>query len=205
VKELSLYVQALKKVYDPVANSSSAHDPALFPALTVAAQFLSDFEKSGIHLPDKQRRLFVDISDQIIVLGRRFTTLPEAELDADDESKAVPITLHELSQWNASLARELEVPQGEKIYLHANSPEGQAIRREHPDGQVRKRFYIAAYKSSPERLHVLEELLRKRGHLARLVGKRNYAEVALVDKMAKTPGELQSLPSSLIILHANKL
>lgn len=177
-------------MHDPVANSKAAHDPSLSPALTVASQFLSDFEKSGIHLPDSQRRLFVDISDQILVLGRTFTTLPEAELDPNDESKAVPISLDELSKWNPSLARELEVPAGQKIFLHANSPEGQAIRREHPDGDVRRRFYIAAYKSSPDRIRVLEDLLKKRGHLARLVGKRNYAEVALVDKMAKTPGIL---------------
>lgn len=181
--------QALKRVHDPVANSKAAQDPSLSAALTVASQFLSDFEKSGIHLPDAQRRLFVDISDQILVLGRTFTTLPEAELDTEDESKAVPISLDELSKWNASIARDLEVPPGQKIYLHANSPEGQAIRREHPDGEVRKRFYTAAYKSSPERIRVLEDLLKKRGHLARLVGKRNYAEIALVDKMAKTPGK----------------
>lgn len=178
----------MKRVYDPVAKSKAAHDPNLFAALNVASQFLSDFEKSGIHLPEAQRRLFVDLSDQIIVLGRTFTTLPEAELDPNDESKAVPITLDELSKWNITLARELEVPPGQKIYLHANSPEGMAIRREHPDGEVRKRFYTAAYKSTPDRINVLEELLKKRGHLAKLVGKRNYAEVALVDKMAKTPG-----------------
>ena len=158
--------------------------------MTVAAQFLSDFEKSGIHLPQAERDRFVNLSDQILSLGRTFTT-PESEEDADaDHTKMVPVSVQELNSWNSRMAIMLQ--EGGKanhmLYVHANSAEGHAIRREHPEQSVRQRFYEAAYTSTPDRLHTLDDLLRKRGELAKLVGKRSWADVALGDKMAKTPG-----------------
>ena len=186
-------LQALKKVYDPVAYSASTSTSSLAPALAVASQFLQDFEKSGIHLPDAHRSRFVSLSDDIITLGRAFTTPPQsseaiATSYPDKSGKSIPITYEELANWNISIARDTGLSRGEKLYLHPDSPEGQAIRREHPDATIRKRFYLASFDSSSEKVGVLEELLKRRGELARLVGKESWGEVALLDKMAKNPG-----------------
>lgn len=181
-------------MHDQVAYSasSSQHSPELFPALAVAQQFLSDFEKSGIHLPRAQRNRFVDLSDEILSLGRSFTT--PIELDLDDKSRMVPATLAELDMWNGGVAHLLGaagmgMPRSAVAHIHADSPEGNALRREHPQESVRRRFYETAFKSSQERLDVLHEMLKKRGELAQLVGQRSWADVAMLDKMAKTPGE----------------
>lgn len=154
----------------------------------MAAQFLQDFEKSGIHLPDKQRSRFVTLSDEIISLGRAFTT-PYQSSDSSSARKAIALSYEELAEWNVSAARSTGIGRGEKVYLHPDSPEGQAIRREHPNAEIRKRFYTASFDSSGEKVEVLEELLKRRGELARLVGKNSWGDVALMDKMAKNPGE----------------
>ena len=39
----------------------------------VAQLFLSDFEQSGIHLPEEKRRLAVDLNEYALQLGQRFS------------------------------------------------------------------------------------------------------------------------------------
>lgn len=40
----------------------------------VGQLFLFDFEQSGIHLPEAQRRQVVDLNEYILQLGQRFST-----------------------------------------------------------------------------------------------------------------------------------
>lgn len=177
--------------------------------MAVAAQFLQDFEKSGIHLPDRQRARFVSLSDEIITLGRVFTTPASspvgASLNSDEPGRSVEITYEELVQWNAGAMRGTSLARGEKLYLHPDSLEGQAIRREHPDAAVRKRFYLASFDSSGEKVGVLEQLLKRRGELAQLVGRKSWADVALLDKMAKNPGEQKAFSMPLHFLPLTRM
>ncbi|ORY41411.1 zincin [Rhizoclosmatium globosum] len=55
------------------------------------------------------------------------------------------------------------------------------------DEDVRRLVYTAANQSSEEDVWTLEELLRKRMQLARVLGKKSYADMWLGDKMAQSP------------------
>lgn len=72
------------------------------------------------------------------------------------------------------------------------------MARQHPLADVRKRLYIGA-NAAPSKDHVetLEELLRTRGELARLVGRESWGDVALEDKMAKSPENVMGFLAAL--------
>ncbi|KAJ9120741.1 hypothetical protein QFC22_002672 [Naganishia vaughanmartiniae] len=78
--------QALKLCRD------SPHDPPLTTAEhQLIRTFMTDFEKSGIHLPPDRRHRFVELSDEIQLLGRRFLhdvaqAAAPAEADGDADS-----------------------------------------------------------------------------------------------------------------------
>jgi intermediate peptidase len=172
----------------------------------VSSQFLADFEKSGIHLPKKERDKFVSLSDDILSLGRAFTA-PTSESTGSTESASdqVFITLANLERWNPAFVRSIVDNEYDRstwdksgVYISASSQEGQAIRRDHPSSSIREQFYRAAYPSADnERLEALEQLLTKRAELARLVGKDSWAHVTLSDKMAKSPENVMSFLTSL--------
>ena len=158
-------------------------DPKLYAAYQVSAQFLRDFEKSGIHLPARERQQFVDLSDAAIYLGRQFTHPLE-------NSDAGPIVLakDEVAPIDKRL---LEAPSGSDDYhLWPDTYEAHHVLRNHPSERVRQRIWKAQNTGSAQQIKVLEDLLAVRAQVARLVGKDSFAETTLTDKMARYPGVL---------------
>ncbi len=74
------------------------------------------------------------------------------------------------------------------LLVYPGSLQAQMIMRYAPEEKPRRKIYIAANSSTPEQIEILETLLRTRGQLARLVGTESFAQMALGDKMAKSPG-----------------
>ncbi|KAH8920962.1 zincin [Atractiella rhizophila] len=164
--------RALKRIISSIPfPSSDTADPELFNTYTVALQFLRDFEKSGIHLPPHQRELFVQESDTISFLGQDIMEIPYRRRSAQVE----------LDLGNG----------GKKMRLRRDGSQIHGLRYG-DDERVRKAAYLAVHKAEPEDLETLEEMLRKRCEVARLVGYENWAELTLHDKMAKTPVNVSS-------------
>lgn len=97
----------------------------------------------------------------------------------------------------SGFARKLFGQSGKKKFVDPLSWEGRVLARQHPDGEVRKRLYVAANAAPESHVETLEELLRTRGELAQLVGRETWGDVALEDKMAKTPENVMSFLTSL--------
>lgn len=163
-------------------------------AYRTAFIFWKDFEKSAIHLPAHQRDKFVSLSSDILVLGRQFlnegsaarppTTISPSELDGlKDKGLGTRLFL----QAQAT---------GRELLVYPHSLQAQMILRFAPLEEPRRKVYLASQSSTPTQLSLLENLLRARGELARLVGKGSFAEMSLDDKMAKTPGISYSCLSS---------
>jgi mitochondrial intermediate peptidase len=176
--------QALERVYRPLANSS---DPRLKPALTVANHFLLDFQRSGIHLDPSSQRQFVELSTEVVQLGRKFFNPQPSETQfvsiSDEEAKRMSPSFAQI------LGSEAEGRTAEGHYV-IDSREwcGTVLARQHPNEETRRKVWTAANTSSTDAIETLEELLLTRNKLARTVGLENWAQVALSDKMAKTPG-----------------
>ena len=96
----------------------------------------------------------------------------------------------------AQFARRLFGKSQDKM-IDPASWEGRVLARQHPDEDLRRRLYVGANTSLQSHIDTLEELLRTRAELARLVGRESWGEVALDDKMAKTPRNVMSFLTSL--------
>ncbi|KAL7424026.1 Mitochondrial intermediate peptidase [Cryptotrichosporon argae] len=167
--------------------------------MQVALTFLRDFEKSGIDLPPFARAQFVDISDSLLQLGRVFLTSA-----ALGPSPRPLIEIHEPEQRLAGLGAQFidSLPRKRgKAVVTPGSWEAQMIARYARDGEARRLVFMGSQRADPDRINVLETLLRQRADLAGVLGKESYAELALMDKMAKTPANVDRFLLSLAQHH----
>lgn len=147
-----------------------------------AIVFLRDFEKSGIHLPNKQRAEFVGLSDQIIHIGRDFIQMNPRAIHK------VKINQSDLAGVGPSVIRNVMNKDG-YAYVPTDSTECQMILKYAKNEHVRKQVYESMNSATKESIVTLEELMVTRADLATLVGRESYAELQLQDKMAKNPSK----------------
>lgn len=176
-------------------------DQELFNALSKEGQetalvFWRDFEKCAIDLPDAQRNRFVSLSTEILVLGRQFMNdelrvRPPAVIRAEEldglKDRGMGIRLKNQAFWTR---RDLQVYPG--------SPQAQMIMRSAPNEEPRRKVYLASNSSTQEELYLLEQLLKTRAELARLVGSRSFAHMELIGKMAKSPENVRHFLDALM-------
>jgi mitochondrial intermediate peptidase len=176
---LFLFLQVLKRV---LSTPSIAHDFSP-EELQVATIFLRDFEKSGIHLPDGDRERFVALSDRIISLGRQFTQTPPVRAVKQIEVSPAS-SLEGLNRVYVNGMKD-----GEEVAVIPTSQwEAQMVMKYCKNEEVRKQMYLATNSAKREQIEVLEDLLKARAELAKLVGMDSYGHMFLVDKMARAPG-----------------
>jgi intermediate peptidase len=133
----------------------------------VAELFLFDFEQSGIHLPESDRRRFVALTEQILLLGSAFM---------QGTHKPVYVPRDALD----SQVRDIFSTTGNNIRVTG-------LFADNPSDTVREaayRIYLFPDGSQTERL---ESLLAARAELARLTGFKTYAHRALGGTMAGSP------------------
>ncbi|WFD31569.1 mitochondrial intermediate peptidase [Malassezia sp. CBS 17886] len=173
------------------ALSRSMRDEQSWKALSeegraVALIFLRDFERSGIHLPPQERARFVELSDEILSVGRTF--LQEISMGESDMVTAFPVQLLRGMDANALMhLRAHAGPLGETIPVAPGSWELHFIAKYAPDPRARRLAYHISNTGRNAPVEVLDRLLRARYDLAVLTGKGSFAEMTLVDKMAGTP------------------
>ncbi|GAA5979334.1 hypothetical protein JCM11641_005001 [Rhodosporidiobolus odoratus] len=199
MNELNTHVglyEGLKSLHSLLPPETPTKSPALFAAYAVATPFVRDFEKSGIHLPPEQRAEFVSLSTSILQLGRRFLQNASAE---DDERQPVKLDRREVeAAFGASHTRRLlGDDDASEAYVDPSSWEGRVLARHHPSSAVRRSLYIASHAAPSSHIETLDDLLLARGKLARLVGRSSWADVALEDKMARTPEAVQGFLDAL--------
>jgi mitochondrial intermediate peptidase len=166
-------------------------DPSIVKTLTPEAYataliFWRDFENSAIDLPPEKRDKFVSLSSEILVLGRKFLQgvstpgLPAA---------IKPSELAGLKDQGMGVRLQLQARFTQRdLLVYPGSLQAQMIMRSAPAEEARRRVYIASNSSTPEQINVLDTLLHARAELAQLVGRSSFAQMALDDKMAKSPG-----------------
>ncbi|KAI0082085.1 mitochondrial intermediate peptidase [Panus rudis PR-1116 ss-1] len=212
----SAWVECAEVVYDELCqfmNVLNTHvglyevlhdvltDPEVSKSLSQEARetariFWRDFEKSGVNLPPAQRERFVELSSQILSLGREF--LNEASSQRPP-ARIKPSELHGLKDDGLGVRLRLQArATGRDLLVYPGSLQAQMIMTSAPQEEPRRKVYMAANTSTPKQLAILESLLRTRGELARLVGKESYAHMSLTDKMAKSPENVQFFLDALM-------
>lgn len=144
--------------------------------------FIRDFERSGIHLPPESRSTFVALSDQVNVLSRTFSTpsarrssyVRRAELDG-----MPPRVIQKLAQQSTFTGKMRVVP---------GSWEALTISKYSPNEELRHRLHVAEIQPDTPKVEALDNLLKVRDQLARLVGRLSFGDWSLDNKMAKSSG-----------------
>lgn len=177
------------------------NNPLTTSELRVAHTFLADFERSGIHLPPSVRERFVKHSDALLSLGRSFLS------SASSGPSTVPhIEIPDPHRLLMGLGRQFvdSLPRkgrsGQAV-IEPGSWEAQMILRYAREGRARELVYIGGMSADKTRINVLEAMLKERAELASVLGKNNWAEVALADKMTKTPENVMGFLTSLAQHH----
>ncbi|XP_030632958.1 mitochondrial intermediate peptidase [Chanos chanos] len=133
----------------------------------VAELFMFDFEISGIHLDEKQRKDAVNLNVQLLDLNNQF--LMGSHLPNRIEKRAIPDHIHQ------HFTREGK-------YLQIGG-----LHAESPDDLVREVAYKIFLYPNSHLMDTLDKLLSCRDKLARLVGYESYAHRALKGTIAKSP------------------
>ncbi|OGT38900.1 MAG: oligopeptidase A [Gammaproteobacteria bacterium RIFCSPHIGHO2_12_FULL_38_14] len=206
--------------------TSLAHDEKLFAAVSSLAksehfQSLSsaqqkvienemrDFKLAGVHLPPQQKKEMAALQQKLSTLT---TTFSENILDAThafiyhttDEKK-----LDGLPEKSLQLAKEEAKKRDLRGYvITLDYPAYSAVIKYVKDRTVRKILYEAfATRASDQGPHafkwdntpIINDILKVRYDIAKLLGFKNYADYALVPRMAKTTDEVMNFLNDLAV------
>ncbi|KAJ5669485.1 Mitochondrial intermediate peptidase [Penicillium macrosclerotiorum] len=205
IQEAATQAYALMFEYMNVLNTTTGLHDQLSKALsnaevtshwtqaeTIVAQILmKDFTNSAIHMPPSDRQRFVNISNDVSQVGSEFFSGGEPAksqvvFSANSLQGLDPVMVQRIKRWN----NKAPVPTMGII--------PRLVLRSVRDESVRKEVYLATRTSSSRQIHRLEKLLTKRAELAQLSGYNSFADMALSDKMAKTPMAVSNFLTSLI-------
>ncbi|KAG9286022.1 hypothetical protein G9A89_022698 [Geosiphon pyriformis] len=190
----------LYKVLKRVLSTSSISSKFSTEELQVANVFLRDFEKSGIHLPAKQREKFVQLSDKIITLGRKFYKNPSTKSIRQIEVSP----LSRLGGLTSDYIQGITIKNNNCAIIPTSPWDAQMILKYARDEEVRKDMYVASNSASRSQLSTLEDLLRTRAELANLIGMESYGHMFLIDKMVKSPDNVKTFLRTLADHHRPK-
>jgi thimet oligopeptidase len=151
-------------------------------------RILNAFERAGIGLDAAGRTKAQALSDEVSNLGTSF------EANIPKGQKTITATVAELDGVPQDfIAAHKPGPDG-KITLTTNSTDYVPVMSYAKSGALRERFYRAySMRAYPENDAVLRDMINKRGELAQLVGRPNYATLNFEDRMLNTPDKVQSL------------
>ena len=156
----------------------------------VAQILLRDFSNSAIDLPAEKRLRFVELSNQMKMLGNQFLdgmTPTKAYLDLDIRQLKgmAPLTL---AQWSDGRHKVRMPTVGDVPYAALGTVEDESTRRD---------IYVAGRQSSKNQIRLLEKLMVTRAEIAHLSGHESYAHLTLSDKLAKSPEAVSSFLTAL--------
>lgn len=177
--------QLRKAIASPEITSAWAEEEKI-----VARNLMKDFSKSAIDLPQNQRARFVELSSIISQLGttfvRRMAPAKSSLTFNIDRLKGVdPLILKRIISRHGN------------VLLPTSGPEWLAALRAVEEEAVRREIYIAGRMASDNQIQLLEKLLKLRTEVAALSGYQSYAEMNLSDKMAQSPGAVNSFLTAL--------
>jgi mitochondrial intermediate peptidase len=150
-------------------------------------------------MPESQRLKFVALNDKILSLGQQFASnafpaVTEVEIEKASERlmglpKHVIGSLIKTSKERlAAESNETTTSEDDVAIVSTTSMMAMHVLKKVRDEKVRELVFRGMNSASSSQIRVLEEMLETRLELAKLLGKKSYADLYLSDKMAKTPG-----------------
>ena len=158
------------------------------PTRLYHARLLAAFERAGVALPPEQRARALELQDRIDAAG---TAFDKAIADGRKSVSADPAELEGLpADW---LAAHKPGPDG-KIVVTTEYPDIIPAMTYARSADLRRRLYEANLtRAWPTNDANLRNLLDLRQELASLLGRKDYASLAVENKMLDTPAKVETL------------
>lgn len=137
----------------------------------------------------KKKQEFIALHDRILELGQDFSS------QAHPSNTSVTLDINSLQGVPKSIIGSLQSSASEKgqVTIETSSSISNLILRTAREERVRRDLFMALNSANDYQVGVLEELLKTRADLAKLLGKANYAELHLQDKMVEKPGIFKNI------------
>lgn len=192
--------EALFRAYERLSTSSE-HEGFSVARQKVIRDTLRDFKLSGVALADSERSRFREVAVTLSQLQAKFQ---ENVLDsAQAWSKHVPdeSRLAGMTEQGKALARSRATAKGlEGFRLTLDFPSYDSVVRYADDRELRAEVYEAYATRASDRGPLagrfdngplIDAILALRHEQSLLLGYRNYAEISLATKMARSPEEVE--------------
>jgi intermediate peptidase len=179
-------------LYDQLKRASDI--PQVFESWSeeekiVARILMDDFSRFGIGLDDATRQRLVHLSGEIAEVGSQFVE------EMAPETLTLRFDSKRLKGLDPNVAKSLTKWGETKISTMHH--EAQAVLRFVEDPDVRRETYSAVRTAGTSSIARLEKMLKLRAELAQLSGYETFAHMTLENKMAKTPGAVNTFLTAL--------
>lgn len=165
--------------------------------IQVGEYLKQDFERSGIHMDPQTRDNFVNITQQISLLGSKFNNgihdLPEywCKVSTEEFDSIEDLGLkQEIKSYQLS-----HDDNGIQIPIVGHIP--YSILSDCSCESLRKKVWIALHNSTNSQIENLNEFLKLRAYLAKMLGYKSFAHYQLEHKMAKNPENVNTFLKNL--------
>ncbi|CAI4034637.1 hypothetical protein SMKI_11G0850 [Saccharomyces mikatae IFO 1815] len=180
---------------------SVLNNPEIAPKLSeeelkVGKILLDDFEKSGIYMNPGVREKFIQLSQEISLVGQEFIN----HIDyPGSNSVKIPCKDLDSSKVSTFLLKQLNKDvKGQNYKVPTFGYAAFALLKSCEIEVVRKKIWTALHSCSDKQIKRLDRLIKLRAVLANLMHKGSYAEYQLEGKMAKNPKDVQDFILTLM-------
>ncbi|KAJ3324950.1 Mitochondrial intermediate peptidase [Boothiomyces sp. JEL0866] len=163
--------------------------------LAVAKLLLQDFEKSGVHMPLGERNQFIQINDSIRKLGIEFSAVShpaDSQIVLNNVNNPLEGVPSQLLEYLEKTRKD-----GPKISIPSDTGITNLILKTAKKEETRRQIFMGMNSASDGQVGKLEELLKERAALAKLLNKKSYGHMYLEDKMAGSPENVDAFLQSL--------
>ena len=194
VKEIStnkkLY-EALKYYYDNQFKEEK--DRLSKEEIYFLDKTITDFEKSGLNLPEEELEKIRKLLQEISKLELKF------QQNINDDSSQIEVTLDQLKGTPEQVINALEKTKDGKYILKTDYPTVFGILEFCEIQETRKELSrIFNNRAYPQNYDVLRQLLVKKYEHAKLLGYKDFAHLDIEDNMAKSPEKVKEFINNLV-------
>lgn len=171
--------------------------------MEVGEYLKQDFERSGIHMDPTTRSNFVNITQEISLLGSHFNNeihnlesywceISRSEFQCIDDT----ILKNEIYGFQ-SRAPDRKNGDSSRVYVPLAGHIPYTILSKCPVESVRRKVWIALHNSPKDQIDTLNAFVKYRAILAKMLGYKSFAHYQLEHKMAKNPENVMTLLANL--------
>lgn len=181
--------QAIKAYYDANAKNEQ---------LTKEQRYLLDelvkgFVRAGLDKPEEIRNKLKALKKELAALSVEF------DKNVNSYDKTIEVTQEELSGMDERFINGLAKTPNGTFILNTTYPIMFPVMEYCTHAATREKLWrLNASKAYPENQPILNEIIKKRDELAKLLGYKSYAQLDIDDEMAQTPERVEQFLNNLI-------